>query len=263
MKLRIAQDARPQVRTLVAAAAITVLLWFIPYAEILTYPFRIFVTFIHEGGHALAAFFTGNEVHSLTVSMNGSGEVYSTNGGRLSTLFVSSAGYLGAMAFGALLLLLIRRAFAARMMLVASAGLIGILTVAYGFFSPLRHAALPSLFTLVAGGALFVGLIAAARFLSARAASFLASFLAVQCVLNALFDLKNVLFLSSPFFGAGVQTDAANMAAATGVPAFFWALAWIGVAFVILSVVLRAYSVSRETPTQPDLPFEGATTFDS
>ena len=255
MKLRIAQDARPQVRTLVAAAAITVLLWFIPYAEILTYPFRIFVTFIHEGGHALAAFFTGNEVHSLTVSMNGSGEVYSTNGGRLSTLFVSSAGYLGAMAFGALLLLLIRRAFAARMMLVASAGLIGILTVAYGFFSPLRHAALPSLFTLVAGGALFVGLIAAARFLSARAASFLASFLAVQCVLNALFDLKNVLFLSSPF-AVGAQTDAINMARATGIPAFLWALIWIGIAFMILSMALRAYSVSCNKPTQPDLPFE-------
>lgn len=255
MNITIAQDARPQVRTLLIAAALTVALWFIPFAEILTYPFRIFVTFIHEGGHAIAALLTGNEVHSLSVALDGSGEVYSTRGGLLSRMFVSSAGYLGAMSFGALLLMLIRRSFAARMVLVGSAGLILLLTVAYGFFSPLMHASLPSLFTILAGILLPAGLIAAARFASPRVAAFLVSFLAVQCVLNALFDLKTVLFLSTPLVGS-VQTDAANMAAATGIPAFLWALVWIGIAFLILSMALRAYSVSRNSPSQPDLPFE-------
>lgn len=255
MRINIAHDARPQVRALLSAAALTIFLWFIPFAELLTYPFRIFVTFIHEGGHALAAILTGNSVHSLSVAMNGSGEVYSTSGGLFSQMFVSSAGYLGAMAFGALLLVLIRRTIAARFVLVGSAALILILTVAYGFFSPLMHGSLPSLFTLVAGVVLPAGLIAAARFAPPRAAAFLVSFLAVQCVLNALFDLKTVLFLSSPF-ALGRHTDAANMAAATGIPAFFWALVWVGLAFVILSFALRAYSVSKNRPSQPDLPFE-------
>lgn len=255
MKIQIAQDARPQVRALLIAAALTVMLWFIPFAEILTYPFRIFVTFIHEGGHALAALVTGNEVHSLSVAMDGSGEVYSKNGGMLSQLFVSSAGYLGAMSFGALLLLLIRRSFAARMVLVGSAALILTLTVAYGFFSPLMHGAMFSPFTVVAGGALFVGLVAAARYASPRVAAFLVSFLAVQCVLNALFDLKNVLYLSAPLTGSA-QTDAANMANATGIPALFWAITWIGVSFLILTMALRAYSVNRNKASQPDLPFE-------
>src|SRR5919107_2791459 len=129
MRLQIAHDARPQVTTLMLATALSVVLWFIPYAEILTYPFRIFVTFIHEGGHALAALLTGNSVQSLTVSMDGSGEVYSAAGGLLSKMFVSSAGYLGAMTFGALLLVLIRRAFAARFVLVGSAALILLLTI--------------------------------------------------------------------------------------------------------------------------------------
>ena len=56
--------------TLLIAATLSVFLWFIPYAEILTYPFRIFVTFIHEGGHAIAALLTGNSVSSLSVAMN-------------------------------------------------------------------------------------------------------------------------------------------------------------------------------------------------
>jgi Peptidase M50B-like len=243
------------VTTLLFATALSVLLWFVPYAELLTYPFRIFVTFIHEGGHALASLLTGNDVQSLNVAMDGSGAVYSTHGGLLSRLFISSAGYLGAMAFGALLLVLIRRAFAARMVLVGSAALILLLTVGYGFFSPLSHMTAPSLFTLVAGGALFVGLVAAARFASARVAAFLVAFLAVQCVTNAIFDLRTVLFLSTPF-GASAQTDAANMANATGVPAIIWVLAWGAAAFLILSVALRTYAVSRQRPAQPDLPFD-------
>jgi hypothetical protein len=44
MRYRLAQDARPQALTLLIAATISVVLWFIPYAEFLTYPFQIFVT---------------------------------------------------------------------------------------------------------------------------------------------------------------------------------------------------------------------------
>jgi hypothetical protein len=253
MRFKIAHDARPQVATLLWATALTVALWFIPFAEVLTYPFRIFVTFIHEGGHALAALLTGNSVQSLSVSMDGSGEVYSTTGGLLSRMFVSSAGYLGAMAFGALLLLLIRRTVAARIVLASTAALILGLTVFFGFLAPVWNMTVPGLFTLVAGVALPLGLFFVARSASPKVATFLVSFLAVQCVLNALFDLKGVLFLST-FTNA--QTDAANMASATGIPEVFWAVFWIGVAFLILSLALRAYSVSRSTPAQADLPFE-------
>ncbi|HWS56311.1 MAG TPA: M50 family metallopeptidase [Pyrinomonadaceae bacterium] len=253
MRFKIAHDARPQVTTLLAATALSVLLWFIPYAELLTYPFRIFVTFIHEGGHALAALLTGNSVRSLTVSVDGSGEVYSMAGGLFSRMFVSSAGYLGAMTFGALLLVLIRRTVAARYVLAGSAALILLLTVLFGFLAPVWNLSLPGLFTLVAGVALPLGLLAAARYAAPKVAAFLVSFLAVQCVLNAVFDLKNVLFMSAL---TDAHTDAANMAAATGVPAIFWSLFWFALAFVIVSLALRAYAVSKETPTQPDLPFE-------
>ncbi|HVF55334.1 MAG TPA: M50 family metallopeptidase [Pyrinomonadaceae bacterium] len=257
MKLKIANDARPQVATLMLATALSVVLWFIPYAELLTYPFRIFVTFIHEGGHALAALLTGNSVQSLTVSMDGSGEVYSVTGGLFSKMFVSSAGYLGAMAFGALLLVLIRRTVAARRVLAASGVLIFALTVLFGFLAPVWNLSLPGLFTLVAGVALPVGLLAAARYAGARAASFLVSFIAVQCVLNALFDLRTVFMLSA---ASNQPTDAGNMASAFSVfpltSSIFWSIMWIGVSFVLLSLALRAYAVSKDGPKQPDLPFE-------
>jgi hypothetical protein len=85
---------------------------------------------------------------------------------------------------------------------------------------------------------------AVARFASARVATFVVSLLAVQCVLNALLDLKTVFFLSSPF-AATVPTDAVNMANATGVPAFVWASLWIAISVLILVVALKQYVASR------------------
>src|SRR5712675_3691576 len=124
MRANIPRNARPQAMTLLAASAVSIVLWFVPFAEVLSYPFRIFVTFIHEGGHAIAALLTGNSVQGLSVAMNASGETYMTQGGVFSQMFVSSAGYIGTMAFGALLLILIRKAIAARIVLLGSAVLI-------------------------------------------------------------------------------------------------------------------------------------------
>jgi Peptidase M50B-like len=256
MSLRINQDARPQAMTLLFAAVVSVVLWFIPYAEILTYPFRIFVTFIHEGGHAIAALLTGNSVNALSVAMNASGETYTTQGGSISQMLVSSAGYVGSMIFGALMLVLIRKAVAARIVLLGSAVFIFLLTMIFGLIKPLSWGMLSGIpFTFLAGTLLSVGLFLVARFASAKAATFFVSFLAVQCILNALLDLKTVFFLSSPL-ALPVPTDAVNMAHATGVPALIWAVLWIVLSLGILWFAMRLYVVSRDKGIQADLPFE-------
>lgn len=257
MRYRLSQDARPQAMTLLIAATISVVLWFIPFAEFLTYPFRIFVTFIHEGGHALAALLTGNSVASLSVATNASGETYTTQGGLFSQVLISSAGYIGSMAFGALLLILIRKAIAARIVLLGSAILIFGLTMIFGLIKPIfwmtAWSGIP--FTLFAGLFISAALILIARFASAKVATFFVSFLAVQSVLNALFDLKTVFFLSAPF-GPTVPTDAVNMAQATGIPAIFWTVIWISLALGILWFAMRLYVAGRDKGYQPDLPFE-------
>ena len=258
MQLRLSQDARPQAKLLLIAATISVVLWFIPFAEFLTYPFRIFVTFIHEGGHALAALLTGNSVSSLSVAMDASGETYTSRGGLISEIFISSAGYLGAMAFGALLLILIRKTVAARIVLLGSGLYVFALTMIFGLIKPLflvsGLSGIP--FTLLAGIFISVALVLIARFASAKVATFFVSFLAVQCVLNALFDLKDVFFFSSPFNGMTVHTDAQNMAQITHIPAIFWTVAWIAFALGILWFAMRFYVARRESSYQPDLPFE-------
>jgi hypothetical protein len=245
--------------TLLAATAISLFLWFIPFASILYYPFRIFVTFVHEGGHALVAVLMGRSVNYMWIATNAEGlTVHSGETGLISSMLISSAGYLGTMVYGALLLVLIRKAVAARIVLLVSGLYIFALTMIFGLIKPILSfdglSGIP--FTLVAGIALSAALVLIAKFASARVATFFMSFLAVQCVLNALFSLKDLFTLSTPFGSAFVHTDAVNMANVTGIPAIFWAAFWIVLAVGILWFVMRLYVAGRDKSFQPDLPFE-------
>lgn len=260
MRYRIADDAKPQLTLLLIATAITIALWFIPYAEWLVYPVRLFVTFIHESSHALMALLTGGSVHSLTVSANGEGAVWSASSNWFSAVLTSSAGYLGTTFFGVLLLLLIRRDFSARAILYALGALVGLMTLIFGFIVPILNffggqVTLSSVaFTTLAGAALAAGLLAVGRFGSLKVMNFAVAFLAVQLVLNALSDLKTLFFLNAPLVGSDIQTDAMNMQNATGLPAVAWILIWIALSVVMISVGLRVYAVSRKGK-QSDLPF--------
>lgn len=100
---------------------------------------------------------------------------------------------------------------------------------------------------------LSAGLVLLAKFASSRVATFFVGFFAVQCILNALLDLKTVFFLSSPF-APSIPTDAVNMAAATGIPALFWSVAWIAVSLGILLVAMRLYVARRTQLLDPYAP---------
>ena len=262
MRHRIAEDAKPQLLLLLLATAITLVLWFIPFADYLVYPIRLFVTFIHESSHALVAVLTGGSVQSLTVSSDGSGVVYSAPSGTIGALLTSSAGYLGTMAFGVLMLFLIRRAVSAKKVLTALGIFVGAMTLIFTVVSPIfnflsLNAAFSSIvFTVIAGGLLAAALVGLGIYSSLRVANFAVAFLAVQCLLNATPDLINVFFINAPLIGDGRHSDAANMAAATGVPGIVWVVIWMGISMLMISLGLRLYAVSQNKKAANDSVFE-------
>ncbi len=81
--------------------------------------------------------------------------------------------------------------------------------------------------------------------------NFSLAFLSVQCLLNAIFSLKTLFFISAL---TNSHSDAANMAQATGIPALAWVLIWIVLSVVMISIGLRLYAVSQKG--KHDLPFE-------
>lgn len=247
----LAHDARPQVSILLTAAGVSLALWlisgFVPFVSYIVYPLQLFATFIHEGSHVLAALVSGGSVASLTVSPDGSGEVYSATGGWLSQLFVSSAGYLGTTAFGAGLLAWMRFGYSSRMGLLISAAIVGVLTIFFGFLAPILSLFQSVtfggwLFTIASGVVLTAGLAAIAKYADTKWVNFAFAFLTVQCLLNAVFSLLELLLITSL---TNAHSDAGNMAAATGIPAFLWAILWIGISIVMISLGLRIYAVSK------------------
>jgi len=64
------------------------------------YPVRLFVTFLHEFGHAIGAVLTGGWVEEVQINHDGSGWTRTANGNRPVTIM---GGYLGSAIFGNLL----------------------------------------------------------------------------------------------------------------------------------------------------------------
>ena len=194
-------------------------------------------------------------MQSLTIASDGSGLVYSAPSSLLGALFTSSAGYLGTMVFGVLMLWLMRRSTSPHKILFVSGAFVGVMTIVFGILSPifnflsLQVGFSSVAFTVVAGLLLTGGLIALSLYSSRRVADFAVAFLAVQCLLNALSDLKTVLLVNAPLIGSDMQTDAGNMAAATGIPGFLWVIVWILVSLGMIALGIRMYAAVRAVPS--------------
>ncbi len=239
---------------LLLATLITIGLSFMPYSEYLLYPLRLFVTFVHESGHAIAALLTGGGVDSLHVSPSGSGVTWVRVSGLWAWISLSG-GYVGAALFGAVLLQtgrLTRWRNAGRTTLYAAAFYILAVTLLWAH-NPFNNPGnsftgggfMPDFFTPLAGGCLFILLFALAKLSSPRFANFLAAFLAVQCSLNALVDLRTLLFITANKLG---DNDAVFMAQKYLLPPTFWALLWAGISLVV--IVLSLWSYNRSISAQ-------------
>jgi len=221
-------EVRNSFKLLVLGSMLTLVLWFIPFAEIITYPIRLFVTFIHEAGHALAALVSLGSVRHIGIDWSGSG-VTETVGG--VGFLISSSGYLGTTLYGATLLLLLRRARFAKAVAIGTGILLLVMTVFWG----------GNLGAWLTGLGFGTGCLLLAAKARLQVVHFLMSFLAVQSLLNAFYDLRTLMYLSA--FQPSSLTDAQNMAIATGglVPATFWAIGWSIISVVILVWTLAVY----------------------
>lgn len=217
---------KDSLKFLLGATALTILISYVPLAWVLVYPLRLFVTFIHEGGHALAALLTFGSVERLVIYADASGETY-TRGGL--SLLIASAGYLASTAYGASLLVLLHDGSRAKAVLAITAALILALT---GLFAT-------DTFSLFIGIVLTVILIWIAIAANARWAHFFLSFLAVQCCLNAFYDLKTLFLISAT---TDLHSDAINMQQITLIPATIWALFWVVLSVMTLVFALKVYA---------------------
>jgi hypothetical protein len=210
------------------ASGTSVLAWYIPGAFLVTYPVRLFVTLIHEAGHGIATVLTGGVVRSISIAPTGSGLTESAGG---VAMLIYPAGYIGAAAVGAAFLVMGRHHSGRTALLFMGACVLAItLLWVRNPFGLLTGLAL----TLIIGGLV--------RWLPARASDFAASFLAVQLCLNAVLDVRSLLWMTTQ---GDYPNDAVFMAQMFGLAPWFWALLWSCVTLVILLVGLRLFWAPR------------------
>jgi hypothetical protein len=197
-------------------------LWSSPILQ----PIKIMVVLFHEMSHGLMAILSGGEVVEIVITPD-EGGACETSGG--IGLLIVSAGYLGSMFFGGLLLYLSKFR--------------GSVPVVYTFLSLILAAAIftvledpyPRTFaTALAGCFIFLGLLAPA-FLGVF---FLRALGTVSC-LYSIFDIYwDVLADDRPLHA--VQNDAVAFADMTGIPASTVGLAWLVLSAGFFLVVLKS-----------------------
>jgi hypothetical protein len=192
-------------------AGVSLFFWISP----LLAPFKIFVVFIHETGHALATVLTGGRVLSMVVTPWESGYVQHAGG---SPLIIASAGYVGSAVFGGMMMWLSGRVRWTPMIFAGLTLLFGLVTI---LFVRNGFGVVFGLGTAVAFGGL--------AWKSPPGAAYLIDILAVMSSLYALYDLTDFLLL-------GARTDAAILAQITYIPAFVWAILWSGISLLVVFV---------------------------
>ena len=209
----------PQPNTDIVTATLAPLLW----------PVRLFVTFVHEAGHAIATLITGGQVEGFTVLPNGNGYAQ-ISGGYLALSL--PAGYLGAALFGSALFFVTSRYPKSTRGLSVFLGLsIIILTVL--FAEPDQAGNLTAnIIGIGFGVAMF-----ALGWLAPRVINvFILNTLAILTGLNAVMDLS----LLVRFGNSSNTNDAARFAAEFTplLPASVIAIIWSGISIFMLGAAV-------------------------
>ncbi len=267
VELPIRPSSRAQVLMLAGSAFVVVfILWQISAWTNILYPFRLFVTFVHEAGHGMTAVLTGGRFEHFRVFDNGAGVALTVGGSRFLVL---QMGYLGAALFGAILLYAANRSqrvdvvatvvglfFAACALFFTGNGLITLFLGVAGVFGLwllaekyrehstflriLAALALVIVMIVVRSElALVVGLVGGALLVSLGVMAsrpvtiFVLNMLAFLTGFNAINDIWGLMGNRTAGLG-GIPNDALALAQFTNTPVELWILAWTALAVLMM-----------------------------
>ena len=223
-------------------AVIALALWDTPFVK----PFRVFVVWIHEMGHASMAIATGGEVEELRVRWNESGHVISRGG-----IFplISSAGYVGSAFLGALLIYTGRWLGLQRILL----GLIGGLQIGMAvLYTPFW--AFDFYFGVLCGLLLILITI-----LFDRLSHIMATWTGIVLCLYSLYDFRTDLWMQTERTDAGILARHFGIEILAYPIAFVWAAISIYVMFKAMRGLIQTQN-GTESPSDQTEAYYSQTT---
>jgi hypothetical protein len=227
---RINDPARARA-ALIGSVIVTLLLYVVPFGQLLAWPLVLLSTLAHELGHGLAAVMVGGSFESFVMFPDASGlATWSGDPGRLELAFISAGGLIGPAAVAALCFAVGRSQRASRIALT----LLGVGLIAAEIL------VVRNLFGLV-----FVGVIAAVSLLlglrGRDAAQWGVLFVGVQLALS-VFSRGDYLFTDTAQTGAGTHpSDVALISEALFLPYWIWGGAVGLLSIAVLGVGLLSF----------------------
>lgn len=231
-----------------AIVAVFVIITWIAWNTPVIYPVKLFTVVMHETGHALTAMALGGKVKKIEVNSQQGGITqyyFRTLAGqeipKWKQFFIASAGYIGSLIIGSILLLLAHTRVMPALPLVIGVGLIieTILFARDGF---------TILFCVIAIAVFgLVGLLAP-HIIRGIFVKFIAT---VSCC-YAIFDIRDDILR----FGDAQRTgsDAHALQEITGIPYYVWGAIWIIISLFIIYKVLKFIirdKTVKEAPAPP------------
>ncbi|MCC7479030.1 M50 family metallopeptidase [bacterium] len=214
---------------LAGLAFLITLLWGTP----VVYPLKILVVFFHELSHGLMAILTGGQIVQIQLSAFEGGLCITAGGNRFLIL---SAGYVGSLLWGGVILLLAARTRWHRALTMALGWLLLVVGIAY--VRPLLSFGLA--FILASGAALlYSGLRAGQEF-----NRYLLKLIGLTSLLYAPLDI-----LSDTIFGSHLPSDAQMLSQLTGIPTVVHGVVWIAVS--VLCGFLLLVAACQRDPLMP------------
>jgi len=196
------------------------------YNSYLVFPIKLFVVFLHEISHTIAAYLTGGKVSYLTFNLNLSGKTVIEKG---NSIFIASSGYLGSLAIGILLYLSSYSKRLKKWLLNTLFFLIFIITI-----------------NLVQGGLqIFLGLFVSAvffiipRYLSNYVANLILKFIGLSSCLYVLADIKEDLLTSTLR-----ETDTQILEYITGISSTLIGFIWLLLSALAIFFLFR-FSIKK------------------
>ena len=203
------------------------------------YPLKIFVVFMHEVSHGLAAIATGGRILEIQINPQQGGHALTQGGSRFWTL---TAGYLGSLLWGGIILLLAARTrFDKAISILIGFGMVAI-SIGFG----------ESTFTYLFGIGFGVALIAIGFYLPEVVNDWVLRIIGVTSCLYAILDIKSdVLDRSS------LRSDARMLSEVTGIATEIWGALWILIAIALtiwfLYLAGKTPVAQEETSAEEDL----------
>ncbi|MBT5909416.1 MAG: M50 family metallopeptidase [Opitutae bacterium] len=183
---------------------------------IIIYPLKILTVFFHELSHALAAIVTGGKVLEIVLVPEQGGHCLIAGG---NGFLVSSAGYLGSLIWGGIILVSAANSRRDKQIMIA----LGAILIVVSFIWIRPFISFGFIFCIILGGAM----IGVGKYLPDKVNDWVLRTVGLTSCLYATLDVKDDTIDRNLR-----QSDAGRLAEITGMPSLFWGYFWMALAIM-------------------------------